>query len=69
MRPMAHRTGLYREVEDALGSPLDEFVQARRPGKSWRLIAREIEDVTGIALTGETIRVWITYERKAVGAA
>lgn len=61
---MAHRTGLYREVEDALGVPLDQFVQARRPGKSWRLIAREIEDETGIALTGETVRVWCTYVRQ-----
>lgn len=60
----AHRTGLYREIEDKLGSSLEEFVQSRRPATSWRLIAREVESATGIALTDETLRVWFTYRRQ-----
>jgi hypothetical protein len=65
---MAHRTGLYREVEDRLGSSLEEFILGRRaenPKPSWRALAREVEDRTGIALTDETLRVWFTFERRA----
>lgn len=63
---MQHRTGLYREVEDALGEPLEAFVTAERAkGRSWRLIAREIETRTGHALAPETVRVWMTYQRRA----
>ncbi|MGD9530581.1 MAG: hypothetical protein AB7V44_27810 [Pseudonocardia sp.] len=38
---------------------LDAFVTRRRDaGKSWRAIALEIRDQTGIEVTNETLRSW-----------
>ena len=38
---------------------LDAYVTARRDaGKSWRAIALEIRDTTGIEITNETLRSW-----------
>lgn len=38
---------------------LEEFVTFRRKlGVSWRNIARQIHDATGVAVTHETIRAW-----------
>ena len=43
--------------------PLERFVRerrARKPQRSWRLIARDLHDATGaeVDLTGETLRLW-----------
>lgn len=42
-----------------LDGKLDEFVGERRAaGRSWRLIARDLLDATGIDVTHETLRSW-----------
>lgn len=53
------RTNLHRAVETLLGQPLVALVVARRSeGASWRGIAREITDKTGVNVTHETLRSW-----------
>lgn len=49
----------YLDIEQQLGEPLAPLVANRRAaGVSWRLIAIEITDKTGIDIAGETLRVW-----------
>jgi hypothetical protein len=51
-------TPLYLLIEERLGEPLADWIAARRPGKSWRLISREIWEVTGVDVSFEAIRIW-----------
>lgn len=48
-------------VEARLGESLDEWVRVRRPLRvpSWRELAAEIADHTGVAVTGEAVRKWV----------
>lgn len=55
---MAEPTPLYLLIEGKLGEPLAEFIAARRPGTSWRLIAIELLQRTGVDVTYETVRTW-----------
>lgn len=56
---MAHRTRTYLLVEERLGKSLARTVSAaRRNGKSWNAIAREIHEQTQVAVTSETLRLW-----------
>lgn len=41
-----------------LGGTLEQFVKERRPGRAWRLIARDLYEATGIDVTYETLRAW-----------
>lgn len=42
-----------------LKGTLDEFVKTRRAdGVSWRKIARDLEDATGVDVTFESVRNW-----------
>lgn len=49
---------LIEQAMEAGGWPLDEFVAARRPDRSWRLIAIEVSTRTGIDISGEALRGW-----------
>lgn len=52
-------TPQYTEIEQKLGSSLAELVGERRADRvSWRKIAIEITEKTGVDITGETLRVW-----------
>ena len=52
-------TPQYTEIEQKLGSPLAALVgQRRAEGLSWRKLALEITERTGVDVTGETLRVW-----------
>lgn len=59
-----------RRLADLLlgdAGPLEAFVKERRaqkPSMSWRLIARDLLEATGIDLTGETLRGWFPDEQK-----
>lgn len=50
-----------------LDGKLDEFVGSRRAdGRSWRLIARDLHEATGLDVTHETLRTWfVDVERVA----
>jgi hypothetical protein len=49
----------YTEIEQKLGSSLADLVgQRRAEGLSWRKIAVEITDRTGVDVAGETLRIW-----------
>ena len=62
---MGNQTPLQASIEDALGQPLEAFAADRRPAVSWRRIALEITQRTGIDVTGEALRVWTLYRRDA----
>lgn len=64
---MTSRTPLQTLVEERLGEPLHDFINRHRapeprplPGKSWRSLAAEITDLTGVTVTHETLRLWAT---------
>jgi hypothetical protein len=50
---------LYRLLEERLGEPLAEFVAAQRATRSWREIATDLGERTGIAVNAETLRLWL----------
>ena len=56
MPPNAHQ----RLAAIILGQPVERFISDRRPGRSWRLIARDLYEVTGgqIDVTPQTLRNW-----------
>lgn len=48
-----------RLADHLLDEGLDEFVTNRRTsGRSWRLIARDLLEATGVDVTYETLRSW-----------
>jgi hypothetical protein len=66
---MADTPAKYAEIEDKLGQPLGEFITAgRTAGLSWRRLATEVSEQTGIEVSHEALRIW-TLGRPAVGAA
>lgn len=69
---MAEPTSLrYQLIEAKLkerGVVFNDFIAERRPGSSWRTIAAELQDLTGVAVGHEILRRWfqgrISYEAK-----
>lgn len=62
-------TPTQRAADHILGGTLAEFVASRRvEGRSWRLIARDLMEATGIDVTHETIRGWFSDETSAAEA-
>lgn len=60
---MARRTPTYRLIDHLLDGTFDTFVKTRRAdGRSWRLIARDIYDATGVDVTLESVRGWFLDE-------
>jgi FMN-dependent NADH-azoreductase len=56
---METQTTTQRLADVLLDGKLSEFVSARRAkNRSWRLIARDLYEQTGIDLTYETLRRW-----------
>lgn len=57
---MTNPTPLKLLIEDRLGEPIDEFVKARRPLRvpSWRELATEIAERTGVVVSDEALRLW-----------
>jgi hypothetical protein len=49
---------LYRLVEERLDGTLADFIAARRPHQSWRRIAAELDECTGIGVSWESLRLW-----------
>jgi hypothetical protein len=54
----ARPSNLYRLVEGILGTPLADYVSARRATDSWRTMARDLTERTGQNVTHETLRGW-----------
>ena len=53
-------------VELKLGGGLEDFIRSRRTsGRSWRLVARDVYEATGIDVTYETLRAWYPDEQAA----
>ena len=59
MRGMATATHLLADVQLGDAGPLSAFVAVRRNnGRSWRRIAANLHEQTGIDVTSETLRSW-----------
>jgi len=64
---MADIPGKYAEIEDKLGRPLSGFIATgRADGLSWRRLAADIAEQTGVEVSHEALRMW-THGRPAVG--
>lgn len=49
---------LYRLIEERLDGTLAEYVASRRPAVSWKAMAVELTDTTGIEVSWESLRSW-----------
>lgn len=62
-------TRLQRLISERLGVPIAEFVaEQRSAGTSWRGIADEIEQRTGIEISHTGLRKWYAQPEPAGGA-
>lgn len=59
---MNEATPTQRLAELLLGEPLEDFVLSRRPNRAWRLIARDIYEVTKgeVDVTPVTLASWFS---------
>ncbi len=66
---MEQRSSLYQALDALLGDEtLADFIGVRRGyGASWRRIARDLTDKTGVEIKHETVRGWV--ERAESGSA
>lgn len=65
---MADTPAKYAEIEHELGQPLDSYISAgRADGMSWRRLATEVSERTGIEVSHEALRIW-TLGRPPVGS-
>lgn len=55
---MSQPSVLYQLIESRLDSTLAEYVAANKASKSWRTMAAELSEITGVTLTYETLRQW-----------
>lgn len=68
------RTVLYELLEHRLGTSLADFVAERRgesirPPASWRAIATELTQRTGVYVTHASLRLWFADESAPAGGA
>lgn len=63
---MSQPSPTYQLIEERLDGTLADFVRRRRPEPpaSWRQIAAEIKDLTGVDVSHESLRAWFA-ERAA----
>ena len=68
---MSNEPSLAQRLADTLlEGGLDDFVQSRRStGRSWRLIARDLYEITQLDVTYETLRSWYPDDRRRAQAA
>jgi hypothetical protein len=69
---MRRRTPLYQLIEERLDVPLADFVDERRgesvrPPASWRAVAAEITQKTGVEVTHTALRLWFAQEPASAG--
>lgn len=59
----AMQTSTATLIADRLGDDLPPWVHSRRAdGKSWHRIAIELYELTGVLVTGETVRLWFRQD-------
>jgi len=64
--PVSEANPRLQLVEDRLGTPLGELVAERRKaGVAWGRIAAELNQRTGVYITGEALRLWATNAERA----
>lgn len=51
-------SALYLLIEERLDGTLAGFIAARRPAHSWRNIAAELAETTGVEVSWESLRGW-----------
>lgn len=55
---MSQPSVLYQLVEARLDGTLAEYVAAHRATTSWRTMAADLTELTGVQLNHETLRLW-----------
>lgn len=64
---------LYRMIEDRIEGTLIEYIERERTTKTWREMAADLEQRTGILITFQTLHNWfadrITVEVKVTDSA
>jgi hypothetical protein len=55
---MTEPSQLYRLIEERLPGTLAELIEQRRPYTSWKAIAAEIHQTTGISVSWQTLSNW-----------
>jgi len=54
-------TRLYRIIEDRLDGTLAEYVARNRASMSWRVMAADLEEQTGVEVSHEILRQWFAH--------
>lgn len=67
---MSSTSRTYQLIEERLDGTLADYVRERRPAQAtWRQLAAEIEEKTGVNVSYETLRSWFTADRTESGGA
>lgn len=57
---------LYQLIESRLPGTLAEYVAEKRATTSWRTMAADLEDRTGVQVNHETLRLWFVDRLQTV---
>lgn len=57
---MSEPSQLYRLIEERLPGTFAELIEARRPHTSWKALAVEIRETTGISVSWQTLSNWFS---------
>jgi hypothetical protein len=66
------RSARFQLLQVRLGRDLSQYVTDRYPSSSWRTIANDLTQITGVSISHETLRTWfpeLSDHQAAVGAA
>lgn len=70
---MSSTSRTYQLIEERLDGTLADYIRNRRPPQAtWRQLAAEIHDLTGVDVSYETLRTWFSErdaERTESGSA
>lgn len=52
------RSARFQLLQVRLGRDLAQYVASRYPQDSWRVIANDLTQITGLSISHETLRTW-----------
>lgn len=58
---MSEPSQLYRLVEERIQGTLPQYVAANRATLSWRAMASDLHERTGIRVSHQTLRLWFNH--------
>lgn len=57
---MSQPSVLYQLLEARLDGTLAQYVAEQKPSTSWRTMAADLRNRTGVHINAETLRLWFT---------